>query len=399
MKEHQVDFKALKAKVGIDDIAYSLGYQIDRKAGLGRYVELVLPDGAGGRKDTIIVSHIHDKAQQTFFRRNSQHGDVISFIQENANSFGISGRNNWDIISKVMAKFADQPIEEKAHRTYADISDASKPFNPKLYHTEPILQNIDAAQYIFRQRSIKRETIQTFAPWIQRVKDTRFNSDYFNVGFPYVQPGSDKVEGYEIRGYGSFKRKATGTNSTTAAWIVDFSQNHNPQDIKNVYFAESAYDIMAFYQANKARLQAELDQSVFVSIGGTFSNQQVGGIMNYYANARAVDCFDNDVPGRIYGMRMVSVVEKVPLNIVQTDDAIRVSHNGQEHQLDPQKATLNSLRSFIRFKREFGVEKAPTAYKDWNDVVMNKPSTVILTKSKYEREDNLREKRMGGLKM
>lgn len=399
MKEHQVDFKALKAKVGIDDIAYSLGYQIDRKAGLGRYVELVLPDGAGGRKDTIIVSHIHDKAQQTFFRRNSQHGDVISFIQENANSFGISGRNNWDIISKVMAKFADQPIEEKAHRTYADISDASKPFDPKLYHTEPILQNIDAAQYIFRQRSIKRETIQTFAPWIQRVKDTRFNSDYFNVGFPYVQPGSDKVEGYEIRGYGSFKRKATGTNSTTAAWIVDFSQNHNPQDIKNVYFAESAYDIMAFYQANKARLQAELDQSVFVSIGGTFSNQQVGGIMNYYANARAVDCFDNDVPGRIYGMRMVSVVEKVPLNIVQTDDAIRVSHNGQEHQLDPQKATLNSLRSFIRFKREFGVEKAPTAYKDWNDVVMNKPSTVIITKSKYEREDNLREKRMGGLKM
>jgi hypothetical protein len=399
MKEHQVDFKALKAKVGIDDIAYSLGYQIDRKAGLGRYVELVLPDGAGGRKDTIIVSHIHDKAQQTFFRRNSQHGDVISFIQENANSFGISGRNNWDIINKVMAKFADQPIEEKAHRTYADISDASKPFNPKLYHTEPILQNIDAAQYIFRQRSIKRETIQTFAPWIQRVKDTRFNSDYINVGFPYVQPGSDKVEGYEIRGYGSFKRKATGTNSTTAAWIVDFSQNHNPQDIKNVYFAESAYDIMAFYQANKARLQAELDQSVFVSIGGTFSNQQVGGIMNYYANARAVDCFDNDVPGRIYGMRMVSVVEKVSLNIVQTDDAIRVSHNGQEHQLDPQKATLNSLRSFIRFKREFGVEKAPTAYKDWNDVVMNKPSTVILTKSKYEREDNLREKRMGGLKM
>ena len=44
MREHQVDFKALKAKVGIDDIAYSLGYQVDRKAGMGRYVEFVLPD-------------------------------------------------------------------------------------------------------------------------------------------------------------------------------------------------------------------------------------------------------------------------------------------------------------------------------------------------------------------
>ena len=28
MKENQVDFKALKAKVGIDDIAYCLGYLI-----------------------------------------------------------------------------------------------------------------------------------------------------------------------------------------------------------------------------------------------------------------------------------------------------------------------------------------------------------------------------------
>lgn len=398
MKEHQVDFKALKAKVGIDDIAYSLGYQVDRKAGMGRYIEFVLPDFAGGRKDTIIVSHIHDKAQQTFFRRNGQRGDVINFIQENANSFGISSRNNWDLISKVMAKFANQPIEEKPQKVYAQIN-TNKPFNPKLYHTEPILQNIDAVQYIFKQRNIKKKTIEDFAPWIQRVKDIRFNSDYINIGFPYVQPGAEKIEGYEIRGYGSFKRKATGTNSTTAAWIVDFSKKDNPEDIKNVYFAESAYDVMAFYQANKAKLKGELEQSVFVSIGGTFSNQQVGGIMNYYSNARAVDCFDNDVPGRIYGMRMVGVVEKIPLNVVQTDDAIRVSLNGEEYKLDPQKANLNNLRDFIHFKRNYGIEKAPEAFKDWNDVVMNKPSPPIISKNKYEREENLREKRMGGLKV
>ena len=399
MKEHQIDFKALKAKVGIDDIAYSLGYQVDRKAGMGRYIEFVLPDAAGGRRDTIIVSHIHDKAQQTFFRRNGQHGDVINFIQENANSFGIIGRNNWDLISKVLAKFANQPIEDKPQRAYAQLNSPNKPFDPNLYQVEPILQNLDAAQYIFRQRNIKKETIEDFAPWIQRVRDTRFNSDYVIIGFPYTPPGSDKGERYEIRGYGRIKRKATGTNSTTAAWIVDFSKNNNPKDIKQVYFAESAYDIMAFYQANKAKLKGELDQSVFVSIGGTFSNQQVGGIMDHYVNARAVDCIDNDVPGRIYGMRMVGVVEKVPLNIVQTDDAIRVNVNGVEHKLDPQKATLNSLHDFIRFKRSYGVEKAPAAFKDWNDVVMNKPSSQILSKSKYEREDNLREKRMGGLKM
>ena len=114
MKEYQMDFKALKSKVGIDDIAISLGYQIDRKAGLGRYIEFVLPDSAGGRKDTIIVSHINDKARQTFFRRNGQRGDVISLIQENINSLGVTGRNNWDTISRVLMNL----LRIKFHLTF-----------------------------------------------------------------------------------------------------------------------------------------------------------------------------------------------------------------------------------------------------------------------------------------
>ena len=32
-----LNFKDLKAKVGVDDIAYFLGYRLDRSAGVGRY--------------------------------------------------------------------------------------------------------------------------------------------------------------------------------------------------------------------------------------------------------------------------------------------------------------------------------------------------------------------------
>lgn len=42
-----VNFKDLKAKVGVDDIAYYLGYRLDRSAGVGRYIEMVLPDTTG----------------------------------------------------------------------------------------------------------------------------------------------------------------------------------------------------------------------------------------------------------------------------------------------------------------------------------------------------------------
>lgn len=106
--DYRIDFKALKARVGIDDVAYSLGYRLDRKAGVGRYIELVLGEGKD-KRDTIIVSNRRDKASQTFFRRDGSKGDVVSFIRENLSSFNASGQNEWQRIAKVMAQFANMP--------------------------------------------------------------------------------------------------------------------------------------------------------------------------------------------------------------------------------------------------------------------------------------------------
>ena len=90
-----------------------------------------------------------------------------------------------------------------------------------------------------------------------------------------------------------------------------------------MYFAESGYDIMAFYQAN--RLKIDKDSSVFVSLGGTFSDHQITDIMNHYSEARAMDCFDNDLPGRIYGVRMAGLLEGLHLNIIKSDSTVITS--------------------------------------------------------------------------
>ena len=42
-----VSFQEMKPRVGIDDVAFSLGYKLNRQAGVGRYIELILPDGRG----------------------------------------------------------------------------------------------------------------------------------------------------------------------------------------------------------------------------------------------------------------------------------------------------------------------------------------------------------------
>ena len=54
MTDYKVNFQDLKAKVGIDDVAYALGYRLDRKAGVGRYMELVLGDGKE-KRDALVI--------------------------------------------------------------------------------------------------------------------------------------------------------------------------------------------------------------------------------------------------------------------------------------------------------------------------------------------------------
>ncbi|EJX02516.1 hypothetical protein EVA_09377, partial [gut metagenome] len=92
MTDYKVNFRELKAKVGIDDVAYSLGYRLDRKAGVGRYIEMVLGDGKE-KQDTLIICHPQDKAAQRYFRRDGSKGDVVTLIRENLNSFHVTGKD------------------------------------------------------------------------------------------------------------------------------------------------------------------------------------------------------------------------------------------------------------------------------------------------------------------
>ena len=68
MTDYKVNFKELKSCVGVDDIAYALGYKLDRKAGIGRYIELVLGDGK------VSVTRLSSVTRTTRPRRPSSAG-------------------------------------------------------------------------------------------------------------------------------------------------------------------------------------------------------------------------------------------------------------------------------------------------------------------------------------
>ena len=393
-----VNFKDLKAKVGVDDIAYYLGYRLDRSAGVGRYIEMVLPDTTG-HKDKLIIKNPKEKAAQTYFRRNgAKGGDVVSLIRKNLNSFHESGRNEWEIIGKVMARFANEPIPDYGDSLYlakAGYSD-NRVFDPKRYETKEIGSDLSEVMAFFAQRSINEETVAVFAPFIKQIRDSCHTTyKQFNIGFSYTEAGKDKVVGYEIRGFGSFKSKAAGTNSTTGAWIADLSQGGEPADIRNVYFAENAYDIMAFYQLNHLRLDAA--HSVFVSLGGTFSDGQVKGIMSHYSEAKAMDCFDNDLAGRIYGIRMAALLEGIRMNIHKEDSEIKITIGDKNFNIPNDQLSIRELRKHVHIRYNVGEWKAAENYKDWNDQLMGKLLEVVPIENKFARDRNLADRREKGV--
>ena len=160
-------FKALKEKVGVDDIAYSLGYRLKREAGVGKYIEMALPDGRGGNTDTLVISNPKSKVSQLYFHRSgAKGGDVVDLIMENINSFSESGKDKWEKAQKVMAKFANEPIPDYGDSKYLEKAGYkdNQPFDPKRWEVTPAAEHMHHMMSYFEPRGIRQETVEVFAP-------------------------------------------------------------------------------------------------------------------------------------------------------------------------------------------------------------------------------------------
>jgi len=394
MQDYQINFKELKSRVGVDDIAYALGYRLDRKAGVGKYIELVLGEGRD-RRDTIIVSNHRDKASQIFFRRDGSKGDVVTLIRENLNSFIVSGKNDWQKVAKVMARFANIPEPEfREDREYVNSAKVNHVFDKSRYEVKPV--DMERIPRIFSQRGIADETVRSLAPFLSLIRDKKNeNFDGYNIGFPYTESADSSIKGYEIRGMGGYKSKAAGTNSSTASWVADLSGGNN-EAVKSVFFCESALDAMAFYQMNRTRLDNNI---ALVSLGGTFSDGQINKAMERFPNARAFDCFDNDIAGRIYSLRLMALVENFPIKISKTENGLKVEAKEKAFEVDPERPLSAQVGENISIRLKMGQWTPPKAFKDWNDCLMNKPIERQLNPNKHERDNNLAEQRKSSLKL
>lgn len=386
----RVDFKQIKAQVGIDDVAYRLGYRIDKRAGLGRHIEMVLANGSGGASDKIIIKNPQDKANQLYFRRDGRGGgDVITFIREHLTELGASSKNQWEAITQILADFSNTYIEESKQYLERVGYKGVQVFDKTRYDTKPITENMAFTSRFFEARGLTMATAAMFADKITLIRDLQ-NTAYttYNLGFPYTRPSSDTIVGYEVRGYKGFKSKVAGTDSSNAAWIVDLSSDQVATTKRHVFFTESAFDAMAFYQANRNAL--DLSSSVFVSIGGTFSENQIKSVMQHYPNACAVDCYDNDIAGKLYGVRMLAVLNDVKIDVTHSEGVVKLQLGDKVCAFVERELTPMRVAKALGLTTRVEAWKAPKQFKDWNDMILNKS---FATPSKYEHSECLRQHR------
>lgn len=391
-------YNDFKARISIIEVALALGYRFDKTKGHSR-PNFVLRGKNGEETDRIIITNPNNSSQQGYWRRNTtpgkNSGDLICFVKENLSHFpSAAGRiNDIDGINKVLSYFAGiSSNRDYNNRIFLDINNihGAKPFSIERYDREAGRDNIEKIMTILSTRALEKETVEKFSPFIERIRDKESLYSFKNIAFPYREPGNDEIVGYEIRGFKGFKGKAEGSNSTTAAWIAVFTKN--PLDVNNIYFAESALDIMAFWQYNKAIISIN---SAFISTGGSFSDKQISKILSYYKNAKAIDCFDNDLQGKLYGCRLAALVANKQLKTSVNGDNIVFEMDEKKWEMDQKKIEMNTfIRATALNKDKIDTFKAPSNFKDWNDVIMNNTlSEVGARQDKAQHLEELAEKR------
>ncbi len=136
-----------------------------------------------------------------------------------------------------------------------------------------------------------------------------------NLSFPMHRPEDmDTVVGLELRGMGrkdgtSYKGMAAGSDHAKGMWIapLGWSETAELSQANNVYWFESAYDAMAYYQLHNQ--DKDVQNGVFVSTGGNPTEAQMKSMIEATPESTHHVCFDNDEAGQQYARNFARIVD------------------------------------------------------------------------------------------
>ena len=245
----------------------------------------------------------------------------------------------------VCRRILNEPEPERTARIVDPVKER-KPFSINSYSVTRMNPSDIATRKefypYFKGRGIDLPTQLAFSSHFFLASKKRENGlTYTNLSFPLVLPSApDRIVGLEERGRpklsdgSSYKGKAEGSNSSEGLWIANLTGQPLDKATEIVWF-ESAYDAMAEYQLNP-------QPSVYVSTGGTPTENQIRGMLALTPDARHYLGFDKDVAGRLFAKNFKFIASKMGFR----------AENVQSYH-------------------------PPDCYKDWNDALIGKVSPEL----------------------
>lgn len=326
MREGELTYNDFLQRLNIQDVLIDAGYHLNKRDGL-RYPSYVRigSDGRRVRGDKFIVTQ---NGQCCFQPPQQKLYNIISFIKEHPQLFaeyraGISGDR---LVNLVCNRLLNRPVPEREMRIIQPKRDI-KPFdmaNYSLHTFNPQDRSTQKKFYpYFKNRGIDLYTQYAFHHhFCLATKQRADGTAYTNLSFPLTLPkGDGTVVGFEERGRtrpdggGSYKGKAEGSNSSEGLWIA--SPAKTPlAEAKHIYWFESAYDAMAYYQLRQAK-NRELRKAVFVSTGGSPTVAQMRGVLSATLPARHHICFDSDPAGMEFCEKLREEKFRVQRSIIE----------------------------------------------------------------------------------
>ncbi len=326
MRDGDLTYDDFLQRLNIQDILIDAGYHLNKRDGL-RYPSYVRLDSDGRRirGDKFIVTQ---NGQCCFHAQQQKLYNIISFIKEHPHFFteyhaGISPDR---LVNLVCNRLLNHPIAERETRIIQPKRDI-KPFDIADYdiHTfNPQERETQKRFYpYFKNRGIDLYTQYAFhRHFCLATKHREDGQSYTNLAFPLTLPkGDGTAVGLEERGRtrsdgsGSYKGKAEGSNSSEGLWIASPAKT-SLADAKHIYWFESAYDAMAYYQLHQEE-NKELRKAVFVSTGGSPTVAQMRGVLSLTLPARQHICFDNDSAGREFTNNLQAEMYRAVRSIIE----------------------------------------------------------------------------------
>jgi hypothetical protein len=384
----ELTYDDFKNRINIQDLLVDAGYQLNRRDGL-RYPSYVRMDSNGKRVrgDKFIVT---GNGLCCFQPPEVKNYNVISFIKEHPHLFSeyTPGMNADRLVNLVCNRLLNNPIPERPS-IVADRERAQRVFDINDYDRLNFRLNDWDSQKAFypyfKSRGIKLDTQRDFHNnFFIAIREGKNGKQYANLSFPMQKPsnlgtyvGLEERSRANAEGKTLYKGMAAGTNATEGMWIANLSGEPLDQ-AKHVYWFESAFDAMAYYQIQKEQLvdtiggyedmQSEgsykgaeeirefkqelydLENAVFVSTGGNPSIHQFKGMFAETNHAKHYIGFDRDLAGRTFAINFA---------LTRADKSFysHIGENGKLVVVDAQNSKNNQEIDLHDFRFEDALKK------------------------------------------